>query len=91
MNNIQVCKGPGCKEWSSHKIVRELNEIREGLGLSDITISRVSCMGQCGGGTSVKLCSKNRIIKIREVEEVDKVLSALGVSEQVSEPVKVAC
>ena len=83
MNNIQICEGPGCKEWSSDRIARELDEIREGLDLRDISICRVACMDKCGGGTSVKLSSKNRIVKIREVEEVEKVLDVLGVKSRV--------
>jgi hypothetical protein len=78
--NVKICKGPGCKAWASDRIARELLEIREGLGLEQINICRVPCMKVCGGGASVRVNSKNKIVKMKEVEDV---LNVLGVSEVV--------
>jgi hypothetical protein len=76
--NIKICKGPGCKAWSSDQIARELLGIREELGLNEMRVCRVPCMKICGGGTSIRVNGKRQIVKIKEAEEV---LGALDIVE----------
>ena len=75
---VKICKGPGCKAWSSDRIARELQEIREALDLEPIRVCRVPCMKVCGGGASVRVNAKSEIVKMKEVDDV---LNALGIRE----------
>ncbi len=63
---IKVCSGAGCKAWASESIVREL----EGHAEGKIRVCRVACMKKCGGGANVKVSSMERVIKMRQPEEV---------------------
>lgn len=78
--NLKVCTGPNCKAWSSERIARELIEIQQGLGLDHIKVCRVSCMNSCGGGASIRVNEKAKIVKMKEVDDV---LNVLGISESV--------
>jgi hypothetical protein len=77
---VKICKGPGCKAWSSDRIARELLEIRDGQGLEKLNVCRVPCMKVCGGGASVRVNAKSKVVKMKEVEDV---LSILGIYEEV--------
>ena len=79
-NNINICKGAGCKAWSSDQVARELMEIREGLNLNKISVCRVSCMNVCGGGASVRVNDETEVLKVKEVDDL---INALGVGEKV--------
>jgi hypothetical protein len=74
--NVKICMGPGCKAWSSDQIAHELLEIREELGLNEVRVCRVPCMKVCGGGTSIRVNGKRKIVKLKQAEEV---LGALGI------------
>ncbi len=74
--NVKICKGPGCKAWASDRIARELLEISDALDLSDVRVCRVPCMKVCGGGASIRVNGKQKIVKMKEAEEV---LGALGI------------
>lgn len=76
--NVKICKGPGCKAWSSDQIARELLEIRDALDLSEVRVCRVPCMKVCGGGVSIRVNGKRKIVKLKQAEEV---LGALGISD----------
>jgi hypothetical protein len=79
--NVKICKGPGCKAWSSDQIVREIHGIRESLGLNAVRVCRVPCMKVCGGGTSIRVNGKRNIVKLKHAEEV---LAALGLNDEVA-------
>jgi NADH:ubiquinone oxidoreductase subunit E len=68
--SIKVCTGPNCKAWSSDRIARELQEIGSSLGLRCIKVSHVPCMDACHGGVSVRVNSKKKVIKLKEVEDL---------------------
>ena len=76
--NVKICKGPGCKAWSSDQIAREILEIRESLRLNAVGVCRVPCMKVCGGGTSIRVNGKRTIVKLKHAEEV---LGALGINK----------
>ena len=76
--NVRICKGPGCKAWSSDQIARELLEIGEALDLEPLKVCRVPCMKVCGGGASFRVNAKSAIIKLKEVDDV---LNVLGIRE----------
>ncbi len=76
--NVKICKGPGCRAWSSDRIARELLEVREALDLKEVRVCRVPCMKVCGGGASIRVNRKQNIVKMKEAEEV---LGILGIKE----------
>ena len=76
--NVKICKGPGCKAWSSDQIAREIIGIRESLGLNAVRVCRVPCMKVCGGGTSIRVDGKRNIVKLKHAKEV---LGALGINQ----------
>jgi NADH:ubiquinone oxidoreductase subunit E len=78
--SIKVCKGPNCKAWSSDRIARELREIGDTSDLRCVKVSRVPCMDACHGGVSVRVDSKEKIIKLKEAEDL---LIVLGIDEVV--------
>lgn len=75
---VKICKGPGCKAWSSDRMTSELLGVREALGLKDINVCRVPCMKVCGGGASVKVNSGSKVVKMKELDDV---LNILGINE----------
>lgn len=81
--NVKICKGPGCKAWSSDRIASELLEIREVLDLSEVRVCRVPCMKVCGGGASVRVNGKRKIVKLKDAGEV---LGVLGISAAFAQP-----
>jgi hypothetical protein len=78
---IKVCKGPGCKAWSSDKIAREILGVRKSLGLNAVHVCRVPCMKICGGGTSIRVNGKKNIVKLKHAEDV---LGFLGLNYEVA-------
>ena len=79
-NSVKVCKGPNCKAWSSDLIARELREVGNTLDSRVIKVCRVPCMDACHGGVSVRVDSKETIIKLKEAEDL---LIVLGIHEVV--------
>ena len=77
---VKVCKGPNCKAWSSDRIAKELREIGNTLNLPDIKVCRVPCMDACHGGVSIRIDSKQKIIKLKEAEDL---LNLLGIHDVV--------
>ena len=78
--SVKVCKGPNCKAWSSDRIASELREIGNTLDLHCIEVCRVPCMDACHGGVSVRVDSKQKIIKLKEAEDL---LNLLGIHDVV--------
>ena len=78
--SVKVCKGPNCKAWSSDQIAKELREIGNTLDLHCIKVCRVPCMDACHGGVSVRVDSKQKIIKLKEAEDL---LNLLGIHDVV--------
>jgi hypothetical protein len=76
--NLKICKGPGCKAWSSDQIASEILEIRESLGLNLVDVCRVPCMKVCGGGTSIRVNGKRNIVKLKHAEDI---LAALCINQ----------
>jgi hypothetical protein len=68
-HNVKICKGPGCKAWSSDQIAREIIGFRESLGLKAVRVCRVPCMKVCGGGTSIRVNGKRNIVKLKHAKE----------------------
>jgi hypothetical protein len=76
--NVKICKGPGCKAWSSDHIAREILGIQKSLCLKAVRVCRVPCMKVCGGGISIRVNEKRNIVKLKYAEEV---LGALGINK----------
>jgi hypothetical protein len=77
--NVKICKGPGCKAWSSDQIARDILGIRETLGLNSVHVCFVPCMKVCGGGASIRVNRKRNIVKLKHAEDV---LGALGLNNK---------
>ena len=68
-SRIKICAGPGCKAWNSESMASRLKQLR---GAREVCL--VPCMNKCGGGASVRLKDRGRIIKLRETKEVVNLL-----------------
>ena len=66
---IKICAGPGCKAWNSETMASRLKQLQ---GAREVCL--VPCMNICGGGASVRLKDRGRIIKLRETKEVVNLL-----------------
>ena len=66
---IKICHGAGCRAWNSETMAVRLKQLQ---GASEICL--VPCMNKCGGGASVRLKDRGRIIKLKETKEVAKLL-----------------
>ncbi len=58
---IKICMGPGCKAWDSDKMV---NKLRQMQVVGEVCI--VPCMNKCGGGCSIRLKDRGKVIKLKE-------------------------
>ena len=66
---IKICAGPGCRAWNSETMASRLKQLK---GAKEVCL--VPCMNKCGGGASVRLKDRGRIIKLRETKEVVNLL-----------------
>lgn len=64
-DKIKICAGAGCKAWNSETMARRLMRVK---GAGEVCL--VPCMNKCGGGASVRLKDRGRVIKLRETKEV---------------------
>ena len=64
-NKIKICTGPGCKAWNSMTIACRLKKLQ---GSHQVCL--VPCMNKCGGGASVRLKDRGRIIKLKETNDI---------------------
>ena len=64
---IKICAGPGCRAWNSETMATRLKQLE-----GEREVCLVPCMNKCGGGASIRLKDRGRIIKLRETEEVAK-------------------
>ena len=76
VNNIRICKGANCKAWDSDRIAREL---RKAIDLNHVKVCRISCFDACHGGVSVCVGPKNKLVKIKQVDEI---LHVFGVRKE---------
>jgi hypothetical protein len=68
-NKIRICKGPGCKAWNSEYMAKKFKH----SGCNQV-VCLVPCMEKCGGGVSVQFESDGEILKLRDNEEVARLL-----------------
>ncbi len=64
-NKIKICAGAGCKAWNSENLASLLKQMP---GANEVCL--VPCMNKCGGGASVRLKDRGKVLKLREAEEV---------------------
>ena len=69
VNRIKICAGPGCKAWNSETMASRLKKLE-----GDREVCLVPCMNKCGGGASIRLKDRGRVIKLKETREVVKLL-----------------
>ena len=66
---IKICAGPGCKAWNSFTMASRLKQLQ---GSREVCL--VPCMNKCGGGASIRLKDRGRVIKLKETKEIAKLL-----------------
>ena len=75
--HLKICSGPGCKAWESEKLV---DLVRDSINQPDYSgktrICRVPCMNKCGGGVSIEVSASGKLLKLREPNQILKVLSS---------------
>ena len=67
---IKICTGPGCRAWGAELVARRVKKLEE---VGEVVL--VSCMDKCGGGVSIRLKDRGKIFKLREMEEVAKLVN----------------
>ncbi len=70
-NKIKICAGAGCKAWNSENMANRLKKIQ---GNDEVCL--VPCMKQCGGGASVRIENRGKVLKLRETEELAYLLNS---------------
>ncbi len=70
-NKIKICTGAGCKAWNSETMAQRLRKMK---GTDQVCL--VPCMNQCGGGASIRLKDRGKILKLRETKEVAHLLDS---------------
>ncbi|MBT5471938.1 MAG: hypothetical protein HOK41_15160 [Nitrospina sp.] len=70
-SKIKICTGAGCKAWNSEYMASKLKQLQ---GSDDVCL--VPCMKQCGGGASVRLKNRGKVLKLRETEDVAYLLNS---------------
>ena len=68
-SRIKICAGPGCRAGNSETMASRLKQLD---GAREISL--VPCMNKCGGGASVRLKDRGRIVKLKETKEVVNLL-----------------
>ena len=77
IQHLKICSGPGCKAWESEKLLALVRDSINQPGYSGPTrICRVPCMNKCGGGVSIELSPSGKLLKLREPNQILKVLNA---------------
>ncbi len=73
---FKVCSGPGCKAWDCEKFLALIRESMDRPNESKETrVFPVACMNKCGGGVSVEMLPSKKSVKLREPNEILKVLN----------------
>ena len=70
-NKIKICTGAGCKTWNSETMADRIKQLQ---GNEEVCL--VPCMKQCGGGASVRLKARGKVVKLRKTEEVTYLLNS---------------
>ena len=83
---IKICTGPGCRAWGAELMARRLKKM-EGVG----EVVLASCMDKCGGGVSIRLKERGKILKLREMEDVGKLVKRKPAVKRKSFDLTVAC
>ena len=69
---IKICAGPGCKAWNSLTMANRLIKMEETR-----EVCLVPCMNKCGGGASVRLKDRGRIIKLKETKKIENIVHSI--------------
>ena len=73
---FKVCSGPGCKAWDCEKFLALIRESMDRPNESKETrVFPVACMNKCGGGVSVEMLPSKKSVKLREPNEILRVLN----------------
>ena len=69
IKKIKICTGPGCTAWEAESMVKYILNNKNAPELL-----KVKCMDKCGGGCSVRFKDRGKIFKLREIEDVRKLV-----------------
>ena len=83
---IKICTGPGCQAWGAELMAHRLKK----MGVAGEVVL-ATCMDKCGGGVSVRLKDRGKILKLREIEEVGKLIKRKEAVKRKALDLTVAC
>ena len=69
IKRIKICTGPRCTAWEAELMVKHMLSTKNAP-----EILKVACMDKCGGGCSVRFKDRGKIFKLREIEDVRKLV-----------------
>jgi bidirectional [NiFe] hydrogenase diaphorase subunit len=77
--SANVCEAAGCLSRESDKVVDALTDRVTRLGLTDVAVRRVGCLGLCAAGPLVEIADQGRLFEdVSTPEAFDAVAEALA-------------
>ena len=74
IEKIKICTGAGCKAWEADQIPVHLGSLRELIEKEGYEVHLVFCINKCGGGACVQMAPGKKLFKLREPQEVCRIL-----------------
>jgi len=72
-----VCEAASCMSAQSHDITLRLGERIAALGMTDVTIKRVGCLGLCAAGPLVEIAETAELFERVKPDDVEGIVKAL--------------
>ena len=74
MTTVMVCIGSACHRRGSYQVTQRLKDLARERGLQDeIKVAPAFCLGNCGGGISVKV--NDKLLSGVSMENVDDIFA----------------
>ena len=72
-----VCEAASCMSAQSHDITVRLGERAAEVGLTDVMIKRVGCLGLCAAGPLVEIAETAQLFERVKADDVEGIIKAL--------------
>jgi bidirectional [NiFe] hydrogenase diaphorase subunit len=73
-----VCEAVSCLSAQSHDVLVGLGEQVTGLGITDVAVKRVGCLGLCADGPLVQIPETGELFRHVRVDDIGGIVEALG-------------
>jgi bidirectional [NiFe] hydrogenase diaphorase subunit len=73
-----VCEAVSCLSAQSHDVLVGLGEKVAGLGITDVAVKRVGCLGLCAAGPLVQIPETGQLFRHVRPDDVGAIVEALG-------------